>query len=71
MTRLSFDPEKQSFNETCNLTASAVLMCSERYSLLQYSVDSIMVFGNVKAIVVDVDTMDLLKTVNIKALPWY
>ena len=70
LTPLSFDPEQQSLNETWNLTASSVIKgCEYVYSLLQYSDNSIMVCGEYKAIVVDADTMDQLKTINIKYLP--
>ena len=62
---MSFDSEQQSLNETCNLAASAVFKAAYPCSLLQYFVDSIMVCGEYKAIVVDEDTMDQLKAVNI------
>ena len=66
LTPLSFDSDKQSLNETCNLAASAVLKGSEYiWSLLQYSVESLMVCGCDKALVVEVETMDLLKAINI------
>ena len=65
LTPLSFDSEQQSFNATCNLEASAVIKGSLVWSLLQYLVDCIMVCGEYKAIVVAVETMDLLKAINI------
>lgn len=65
LTLLSFDSEKQSLNETCNLAASAVIKGCIVRSLLQYSIESIMVCGDYKALVVDVETMDLLKAINI------
>ena len=69
LTLLSFDLEQQSLNETCNLTASAVIKGDFIESLLQCSRNSIMICGIYKAIVVAVDTMDQLKAVNIKIVP--
>ena len=69
LTPLSFDLEKQRLNETYNLSASAVIKGDVLQSLLQYSPSSMMVCGWYKAIVVDMDTMDLLKTVNINGVP--
>ena len=57
LTALSFDSEKQSLNETCNLAASAIFYGIPR-SLLQYSDNSIMVCGYYKAIIVDADKMN-------------
>ena len=50
------------------MTASVVLKGCDYLgicSLLQYSVDSVMVCGRCKAVVVDVETMDLVKAINI------
>ena len=69
LTPLSFNLEKQSLNEAYNLSASAVIKGDVLQSLLQYSPSSMMVCGWYKAIVVDMDTMDLLKTVNINGVP--
>ena len=66
LTPLSFDSEQQSLNQTCNLQASAVIRGWELYFLLQFSDNSIMVCFCEKAIVVDLDTMDQQKTINIK-----
>ena len=62
LTQLSFSTEQQCFNETCNLSKSAILKASGRvsvfrWSLLQYSDNSIIVYGQHKAIVIDIDTM--------------
>ena len=68
MTPLSFDSEKQSFNVTCNLAASAVIKGDDLCSLLKYSLDSIMFCDAYKAIVVALDTMVQLKVVNINTI---
>ena len=65
LTHLSFDSEQQSLNETYNLAASAVIKGHRSLSLLRYSVDSIMVCSEYKALVLDMDTMDQLKAINI------
>ena len=52
-------------NETINLEASAVVNGYTPESLVQYSVNSFMVCGQDKAVVLDVDTMNQLKIVNI------
>jgi len=65
LTKLSIDPEKQILNETCNLEASAVVQGYTPESLMQYSQNCIMVSGEDKAIIIDVDTMNQLKVFNI------
>ena len=65
LTRLRLDPKKQILNETINLEASAVVNGYTPESLVQYSVNSFMVCGQDKAVVLDVDTMNQLKVINI------
>ena len=70
LTPLSFNSEQQSLNETFNLAESVVIKVNWLCSLVQYSPNSMMVCGRYKAIVVGVDKMDLLKAINIKAVPF-
>ena len=68
LTQLSFNSKKQVLNTTSNLGASAIIDSDwgHFHSLMQYSDNSFIVFCKDKALVFDVDKMDLLMDFNVK-----
>ena len=65
LTRLYFDPVQQSMNETINFPASVTVKGNRPCSIAAYSQRTLIICSEYKAILVDVDTLEQLKTVNI------
>ena len=65
LTPLKFNPKVKRLNFVCNLKASAVIKGDKLVSLSRYTANSMMLCSWHKAIVIDLDKMDLLKVINI------
>ena len=65
MTPLRIDLKQRSLDPKCNLAKSVVLDGMVMNKASQYSESSIMICGQFSFVVIDVDTMNLIKTIKI------